>query len=99
MIIADNLDTWSGFPDYYFQGCGNFVLYYPDSFVPKIIAAMVVNIFLASSSELKDDRKEFQIFISQLNDVWADREIEFNLNIWEDFIDSMSTKGLQQEYN
>ncbi len=60
---------------------------------------MDVNIFLASSSELKYDRKDFQIFISQLNDVWADREIEFNLNIWEDFIDSMSTKGLQQEYN
>ena len=60
---------------------------------------MNVNIFLASSSELKDDRNNFQILISQLNDEWGDRDIYFKLTIWEDFIDSMSAEGLQQEYN
>ena len=60
---------------------------------------MDINIFLASSSELKEDRNDFRILIGQLNDEWGDRDIYFKLTIWEDFIDSMSAEGLQQEYN
>ncbi|MDQ3019137.1 MAG: hypothetical protein M3R36_00985 [Bacteroidota bacterium] len=60
---------------------------------------MRIKIFLASSSELMDDRNEFRIFISQLNDEWSNRDIFFHLRIWEDFIDSMSREGLQNEYN
>jgi hypothetical protein len=60
---------------------------------------MDVNIFLASSSELKEDRNNIQVFISQINEEWCQRDICFKLKIWEDFIDSMSRDGLQQEYN
>ena len=60
---------------------------------------MDINIFLASSSELKEDRNGFQVFMSQLNEEWNHRDINFKLTIWEDFIDSMSKDGLQAEYN
>lgn len=60
---------------------------------------MEINIFLASSEELKVERNGFQIFISQLNESWSDQGIEFTLTIWEDFIDAMSKSGLQDNYN
>jgi hypothetical protein len=58
-----------------------------------------INIFLASSQELKDDRKEFQIRISQLNKTWIKKQIYLQLNVWEDFLDAMSQTRLQDEYN
>lgn len=60
---------------------------------------MTFNIFLASSTDLKEDRNNFQIFISQLNDSCTDEDIQFKLTIWEDFIDAMSPGGLQDNYN
>jgi hypothetical protein len=60
---------------------------------------MEINIFLASSEELKEDRTSFQIFIGQLNESWRDHDIEFKLTIWEEFIDAMSKSGLQDNYN
>lgn len=60
---------------------------------------MEINIFLASSEELKGDRNNFQVFISQLNDSWIEQDIKFTLTIWEDFIDAMSKTGLQDNYN
>ncbi|TXI19380.1 MAG: hypothetical protein E6Q62_04310 [Nitrosomonas sp.] len=60
---------------------------------------MDITIFLASSSELKDDRAEFTNFIALLNESWRDRNIHFILNKWENFIDVMSKDGLQEEYN
>ncbi len=60
---------------------------------------MDVNIFLASSAELKEDRNQVQVFISQLNDEWCHRDICFKIKLWENFIDSMSKDGLQEEYN
>ena len=59
---------------------------------------MEINIFLASSSELANDRNEFQLFIVQVNEEWAERNVSFKLKIWEDFIDSISLNGLQFEY-
>ncbi|NJL58019.1 hypothetical protein HC928_25055 [bacterium] len=58
-----------------------------------------IKIFLASSSELKEDRKEFEIFISRQNDYYLDRGIRLKLIIWEDFLDAMSQTRLQDEYN
>jgi hypothetical protein len=58
-----------------------------------------VKIFLASSEELKVDRNAFEVFINQENKVWKDRNIFFELNIWEDFLDALSPKRLQDEYN
>ena len=50
-------------------------------------------IFLASSSELKDDRDKIQIFISQLNQDWFDKGIQFEFKLWENFIESFSNKA------
>lgn len=59
----------------------------------------IIKIFLASSSELKDDREQFEIFINRKNKEWVSNNIFLHLNIWEDFIDAMSQTRLQDEYN
>ena len=59
----------------------------------------IISIFLASSEELKDDRKEFEIFINRENKELIDKGIFIKLEIWEDFIDRMSKTRLQDEYN
>lgn len=56
-------------------------------------------IFLASSSELKDDRDEFEIFINRKNKEWKGRGVFLELVIWEDFLDAVSTTRSQDEYN
>jgi hypothetical protein len=58
-----------------------------------------IKLFLASSSELKEDREHFEIFIYRKSKAWFDKGIFLDLNIWEDFLDAMSTDGLQSEYN
>lgn len=58
-----------------------------------------VTLFLASSSELKEDREQFEIFIYRKCKAWFDRGIFLHLDIWEDFLDAMATGGLQSEYN
>ncbi len=56
-------------------------------------------IFLASSSELKADRDQFEIFINRKNNEWLSKEIFLKLIVWEDFLDAMSKTRLQDEYN
>ncbi|HTR11711.1 MAG TPA: macro domain-containing protein [Roseiarcus sp.] len=56
-------------------------------------------IFLASSSELKEDRREFEIFISRKNSDWIDRGVFLRLVVWEDFLDALARTRLQDEYN
>ena len=56
-------------------------------------------IFLASSSELKEDRKEFEIFINRKNKEWVDKGVFLKLIVWEDFLDAVSKTRLQDEYN
>ena len=56
-------------------------------------------IFLASSSELKADREQFENFINRKNKAWIDKGIFLELIIWEDFLDAMSQTRLQDEYN
>jgi len=58
-----------------------------------------VTLFLASSSELKEDREQFEIFIYRKCKAWFDRGIFLHLEIWEDFLDAMSPGGLQSQYN
>src|SRR5262245_38838960 len=60
---------------------------------------MDINIFLASSDELKDDRKGFRDFINQLNETWKQRGFCFHLKMWEDFSDPMAEEGSQSVYN
>jgi O-acetyl-ADP-ribose deacetylase (regulator of RNase III) len=59
----------------------------------------VRKIFLASSSELKEDRREFEIFISRRNSDLVDKGIFLHVVAWEDFFDAMSRTRLQDEYN
>lgn len=56
-------------------------------------------LFLASSSELKDDRKEFEILINRKNKDWVARGVFLELIVWEDFLDAVSHTRLQDEYN
>lgn len=56
-------------------------------------------IFLASSSELKDDRQQFEIFINRKNKEWYGKGIFLELIIWEDFLDALAQTRLQDEYN
>lgn len=56
-------------------------------------------IFLASSSELKDDRREFEVFINRKNKSWHSKGVFLELVIWEDFLDAVSQTRLQDEYN
>ena len=59
----------------------------------------IIKLFLASSSELKEDRKEFESFINLKNNELIERNIFIRLEIWEDFLDAMSQTRLQDEYN
>ncbi|MEM7773773.1 MAG: hypothetical protein AAF327_25125, partial [Cyanobacteria bacterium P01_A01_bin.37] len=58
-----------------------------------------IKIFLASSSELNDDREQFEIFINRKNKQYRSQNIFLELVIWEDFLDAMSQTRLQDEYN
>lgn len=56
-------------------------------------------IFLASSYELKEDRDQFEIFISRKNKEWIEKNVFLELVRWEDFLDALSKTRLQDEYN
>jgi hypothetical protein len=59
----------------------------------------ITKIFLASSSELVDDRIAFEIFINRKNKLLVKYGVFLELVIWEDFLDVMSKTRLQEEYN
>ena len=82
----------------------NFKEYYEENktkekIVGKSDELKIVKIFLASSSELTDDRNEFEKFIGRKNKELVKENIFLELVIWEDFCDVMSQKRLQDEYN
>jgi hypothetical protein len=56
-------------------------------------------LFLASSLELREDRREFEIFINRKNKDSAGRGVSLELVVCEDFVDAMSQTRLQDEYN
>ena len=58
-----------------------------------------IKIFLASSSELKEDRVAFELELGRRNHSWIKKGLYLELVIWEDFIDAMSQERLQSEYN
>jgi internalin A len=58
-----------------------------------------VRIFLASSSELKEDRDAFELYFRQRNDQLLDQGIVLEIVRWENFLDAMSETRLQDEYN
>jgi hypothetical protein len=58
-----------------------------------------IKIFLASSSALAEDRREFEIQINRKNKDWIERDTFLDLVMWEDFLDALSGTCLQDEYN
>ena len=70
----------------------------PNPITPKP-SIIKIKIFLASSSELKDDREKFEIFINRQNKNYINEGVFLKLELWEDFLDAMSQTRLQDEYN
>ncbi len=62
-------------------------------------AVQTIRIFLASSSELRKDRDDFELYFRQLNDELRDEGLYLKIHRWENFLDAMSTTRLQDEYN
>jgi Leucine-rich repeat (LRR) protein len=58
-----------------------------------------IKIFLASSSELKEDREAFDLYFRQANDHWIEKGIYLRILRWENFLDAMSETRLQEKYN
>jgi hypothetical protein len=58
-----------------------------------------IRIFIASSSELKEERDEFREFISLLNDRSYKKGVYFKLVQWEHFLDTVSQISKQEDYN
>ena len=58
-----------------------------------------IKVFLASSSELKDDRDAFDLYFRQQNDRLQRRGIYLQIDRWETFLGAMSETRLQDEYN
>ena len=59
-----------------------------------------IQIFLASSNELKAEREQFAEFIARRSDLWqAEKGIQFQLKIWERESTAVSATHSQDEYN
>jgi hypothetical protein len=56
-------------------------------------------IFLASSSELREDRDAFELYMRQRNDELREQGFYLEIVRWENFLDAMSDTRLQEEYN
>jgi internalin A len=62
-------------------------------------APRTIKIFLASSSELREDRDAFELHFRQANDRWLQKGIYLMILRWVTFLDAMSETRLQDEYN
>ena len=58
-----------------------------------------IKIFIASSSELKEDRDLFRNFISEENIRLHKKQMFLETVYWENFLDAISDTRLQDEYN
>jgi len=56
-------------------------------------------IFLASSSELREDREAFDLYFRQQNDRLRKVGLYLEIVRWENFLDAMSSTRMQNEYN
>ena len=62
-------------------------------------ALRTIKIFLASSSELKEDRDAFELHFLRKNKDFCRQGFEVDVIRWETFLDAMSETRLQDEYN
>src|SRR5271166_2561947 len=58
-----------------------------------------IRIFLGSSSELREDRDEFDRYFREQNDQLGKRGFYLEIVRWENFLDAISETRLQDEYN
>lgn len=58
-----------------------------------------VKIFLASSVELDEDKREFDNYFAEKNKIYRERYIDFDQRTWKDFVSSVSAQRLQDRYN
>lgn len=58
-----------------------------------------IRIFIASSSELKEDRDQLRMFVSQENDRLHKKGLYLEIVQWENFLDAISETRMQDEYN
>jgi internalin A len=58
-----------------------------------------LRIFLASSSELREDRDAFELYFRQQNDQFRKKGFYLEIVRWENFLGAMSETRLQDEYN
>lgn len=58
-----------------------------------------INIFLASSNELKAEREKFEQEIYRKTKAWYERQIFLHLDIWEDLSARFGSEGMQHAYN
>jgi len=58
-----------------------------------------IKIFLASSSELKEDRDGFELHFLRKNKDYSRQGFKVEVLRWENFLDAMSETRLQEEYN
>ncbi len=66
---------------------------------PVLSSPRTIRIFLASSSELVEDRNSFDLFCRQENDRLLKHGLYLQVFRWEHFLDAMSETRLQDEYN
>jgi internalin A len=59
----------------------------------------MIKIFLASSSELKEDRDGFELHFLRKNKDYSRQGFKVEVLRWENFLDAMSETRLQEEYN
>ena len=71
---------------------------YPDYDRP-VLQEKTIRIFLASSSELKDERDNFELCLRQINDHFRRHNVYLTVVRWENFLDAMSDTRMQDEYN
>ena len=58
-----------------------------------------MRVFLASSAELREERDEFDRYLREKNDELIDEGVYLTVVRWENFLDAMSERRLQDEYN
>ena len=62
-------------------------------------APRTIKIFLASSSELREDRDAFELHFLRKNKDFRRQGFELEVIRWETFLDAMSDTRMQEEYN
>ena len=64
-----------------------------------VTSLRTIQIFLASSAELREDRDAFDLYFRQQNDQLRKQGVYLKIVRWENFLDAMSDTRLQDEYN